>query len=128
MVRSPLSTSEHPALVVTRLISLEAVSLGAKGLDLVEHPLKQGLGSGGRSASPLELEDFPALAAYLRVHGRIGKESHRWWRTMIRYDQRLCISAKTCRLLIVSQRKLTRLISSCIVSPRKLSTRKSSLS
>jgi hypothetical protein len=68
MVGSPLPTSQHLTLVVTRSFFLEPVTLGAKGIDFVEHPLKQGFGSGGRSASPLELEDFPALAAYLRAH------------------------------------------------------------
>jgi hypothetical protein len=42
MVGSPLPTSQHLTLVVTRLFFLEPVSLGAKSLD--EHSLEQYLG------------------------------------------------------------------------------------
>ena len=57
-----------PAALGLWQFRLEAVSLRAKPIKLVEHPLKEGFGGGGGYPGPLELEDFLALAAYLRAH------------------------------------------------------------
>ena len=43
-----MPTSEHLALVVTWLFFLQPVALGAKLVDLVEHPVEQGVGRAGR--------------------------------------------------------------------------------
>ena len=47
-----------PAALGLWQFRLEAVSLRAKPINLVEHPLKEGFGGGGGYPGPLELEDF----------------------------------------------------------------------
>jgi len=49
-------------------LRFQTVSLGAKPVDVVEHPLKKDLGSGGCNPCPLELDDLLALASYLGTH------------------------------------------------------------
>ena len=65
--RLPLAASENPSVALWQL-RLEAVSLRAKSINLVKHPLKEGFGGGSGYPVPLELEDFLALATYLRAH------------------------------------------------------------
>ena len=55
-----MPTSEHPALVVTWLFFLQPVALGAKLVDLVEHPVKQGVSRGAGYSRMLKLSDVTA--------------------------------------------------------------------
>jgi Protein of unknown function (DUF3072) len=50
------------------LFGFEAVSLRAKAIDLVEHPLKKGLGCRCRNPCPLQLKDFFSLPSDLGAH------------------------------------------------------------
>ena len=49
--------SEHLALVVTWLFFLQPVALGAKLVDLVQHPVKQGVSRGAGYSRMLKLSD-----------------------------------------------------------------------
>ena len=57
--------SEHLALVVTWLFFLQPVALGAKLVDLVEHPVKQGVSRGAGYSGMLKLTDFTAQSLNL---------------------------------------------------------------
>ncbi len=59
--------SREPTLGL-RQLGLEPVPLGAKSIDLVEHPLEKRFRGRGGHASPPKLEDFLALAANLHTH------------------------------------------------------------
>ena len=52
-----MPTSEHPALVVTWLFFLQPVALGAKLVDLVEHPVEQRVGRAAGYSGMLKLSD-----------------------------------------------------------------------
>jgi len=60
-----MPTSEHPALVVTWLFFLQPVALGAKLVDLVEHPVKQGVSRGAGYSGMLKLSDVTAQSRNL---------------------------------------------------------------
>lgn len=49
-------------------LGLELVALGAKVVDLVEHPLEKGLGRSRGNAGSLELEDLLAVSPDLGSH------------------------------------------------------------
>jgi hypothetical protein len=63
-----MPTSEHLALVVTWLFFLQPVTLGAKLVDLLEHPIKQGVGRGGGNSRMLKLPDVTAQPLDLTAH------------------------------------------------------------
>jgi hypothetical protein len=63
-----MPTSEHLALVVTWLFFLQPVTLGAKLVDLLEHPIKQGVGRGGGNSRMLKLPDVTAQSLDLTAH------------------------------------------------------------
>jgi hypothetical protein len=60
-----MPTSEHPALVVTWLFFLQPVALGAKLVDLVEHPVKHGVSRGAGYSGTLKLSDVTAQSRNL---------------------------------------------------------------
>jgi hypothetical protein len=53
---------------VTWLRFLDAITLGAEVVDLVEHSLQQCLGGSARYSSPLKLLDFTPLSLDLVAH------------------------------------------------------------
>jgi hypothetical protein len=60
-----LPTFQHLIPVVTRLFFLEPVALGAKLIDLVEHPFQQGVSRGAGYSGILKLTDFTAQSLNL---------------------------------------------------------------
>jgi hypothetical protein len=65
---SPSTATHHLVLVVTWLLLLQPVTLGAKVVDLVEHAVEQGLGRGARYPGALKLSDLAALPLDLVTH------------------------------------------------------------
>ena len=63
-----MPTSEHLALVVTWLFFLQPVALGAKLVDLVEHPFQQGVSRGAGYSGMLKLPDVTAQSLDLTAH------------------------------------------------------------
>ena len=60
-----MPTSEHLALVVTWLFFLQPVTLGAKLVDLLEHPIKQGVSRCAGYSGMLKLPDVTAQSRNL---------------------------------------------------------------
>jgi hypothetical protein len=65
---SPAPPSQHLASIVAGLLLPESVALGAKAIDLAEHPVEQPLSRGSGDAGTLKLENFSTLALNLIAH------------------------------------------------------------
>jgi len=60
-----MPTSEHLALVMSWLLFLQLVALGAKLVNLVEHPFQQGVSRGAGYSGMLKLPDVTAQSCNL---------------------------------------------------------------